>query len=134
MTIDNLNTLNYPIETELAKKFWASKHKCNKVKSIIAFSLNLDNANDNLRRYGYTLSWRKKAIRHFGKYVSQPAMDGIPFSELSTPWWECMGQDPTPPPPFVVLWMDSMNWQDAMTWDKPYSTRGYTGDDTCKTC
>lgn len=134
MTPNNLNTLNYPIETEEAKKFWASRHKCNKMKCIIAFSLNLDNANDNLRRFGYTLSWRKKAIRHFGGYVNQPDMAGIPFSEMSTPWWECMGYDPNPPKPDVVRWMDSMNWQDAMTWDNPYTTLVYSGEDTCTTC
>lgn len=134
MVPSNLNVLNYPVETPEAFKFWGSKHKCNKMKSIIAFSLDLDNANDNLRRYGYTLQWRKKAIRHFGRYVNTPSMVGIPFSELSTPWWECMGYDPTPPPPTVAMWMDAMNWQDAMTWDNPYNVRSYSGDDTCTTC
>ncbi len=133
MVPSSLNVLNYPIETPEAEKFWGSIHKCNKMKSIIAFSLNLDNANDNLRRYGYTLSWRKKAIRHFGVYVNTPSMVGIPFSELSTPWWECMSFDPTPPPPFVAAWMDNMNWQDAMTWDNPYVTV-YSGVDTCNNC
>lgn len=78
----DLNTLNYPVETDLQKKFWASRHKCNKMKSIIAFSLDLDNANDNLRRYGYTRAWRKKAILAFGQYVNQYQMTGIPFQNF----------------------------------------------------
>lgn len=111
MVPDNLNTLNYPIETEAAKKFWASKHKCNKMVSIIAFSLNLDNANDNLRRFGYTLQWRKKAIRAFGAHVNQPTMAGIEFHELSKPWWECMPVNGNVNKS-VLRWMDRMQWLD----------------------
>lgn len=87
---NDLCKLNYPIETEEAKAMWASSHKCNRMKAIIAFSLTLENANDNLRRAGYTLQWRKKAIRAFAKYVNNPFMKGIPFTETTTPWWECM--------------------------------------------
>lgn len=94
---DNLNVLNYPIETDEAKAMWASKHKCNKMKAIIAFSLDLDNANDNLRRYGYTLAWRTKAIDAFGTYVNNPDCTGIPLTPLSTPWWECMPYNPPAP-------------------------------------
>lgn len=97
------------IETEEARLFWGSKHKCNKMKSIIAFSSDLDNANDNLRRHGYTLQWRKKAIRAFGKYVNIPSMQGIPFSSLDTPWWVCMPISGDTPPPFVRAWIDSQN-------------------------
>ena len=111
MVPDNLNTLNYPIETEEARLFWASRHKCNKMKSIIAFSLDLDNANDNLRRFGYTLQWRKKAIRAFGQYANLPHMAGIPFSEISTPWWECMPVNGDVNKS-VLRWMDRMQWLD----------------------
>lgn len=82
-----MNTLNYPIETPEAEKFWASNHKSNKVKAIIAFSLDLENANANLGRYGYTRAWRNRALYHFGQYVNQPDMAAVPFSELSTPWY-----------------------------------------------
>lgn len=98
---DNLCKLNYPITTPEAKAMWASRHKCNRMKAIIAFSLNLANANDNLRRAGYTLQWRKKAIKAFKTYVNKPTMAGVPFSQISTPWWECMpvgdGGEPIPP-------------------------------------
>jgi len=90
MSLSKLNNLNYPIETKEAQKFWASRHKCNKMKSIIAFSLNLDNANDNLRRYGYSRAWRKRALVNFGRYINNPKMVGVNFSELADPWWVCM--------------------------------------------
>ena len=119
MVPDNLNTLNYPITTEEARLFWASRHKCNKMKSIIAFSLNLDNANDNLRRFGYSLQWRKKAIRAFGKYVNMPEMQGIPFSGLDVPWWVCMPVN-GPVTTYVLRWMDRMNWLDEpREWSGP---------------
>lgn len=74
-------TLNYPIETEEAQRFWASINKDNKIKAIIAFSLNLDNANHNLRRYGYKNIYRKIKLKEFGEYVNNPSMVGIPFTE-----------------------------------------------------
>lgn len=80
--------LNYPIETAEAEKSWASKHVCNNLKSIIAFSLNLHNANDNLRRYGYKRGFREKALYHYGKYVNQPAMTSVPFTGMDTPYYK----------------------------------------------
>ncbi|MFA0145352.1 hypothetical protein AB4452_04620 [Vibrio lentus] len=82
--------LNWPIETEQAIKLWGSEHKCNRMKAIIAFSLDLDNANDNLRRFGYSLQWRKRAIAAFGKYVADPQARLIPFSEMSDFYWDEM--------------------------------------------
>lgn len=79
--------LNYPVETAAAKKFWASRHKCNRMKAIIAFSLDLENANDNLRRHGYAKQWRNRALKNYASYVNTPSMAGIPFTELATPWW-----------------------------------------------
>lgn len=124
---NNLCRLNYPIKTPEAEAMWGSRHKCNRMKSIIAFSLTLENANDNLRRYGYTLQWRKKAIRAFGKYVNQPTMKGIPFSPISTPWWECMpvaggGSDPTPPPGGVKKW--TPNYRGGAYTEFPIFTNG----------
>lgn len=82
--------LNYPIETEEAWKFWNSQHKCNEAIAIIAFSLNYDNANDNLRRYGYKYFWRKKALGMFGAFTNYPSMEGLPFYEISTSHWTCL--------------------------------------------
>lgn len=82
-----LYKLNYPVETEAAYKFWSSNHKSNKVKAIIAFSLNLDNANDNLRRYGYALQFRERALKNFCMYVNNPSMSGVPYTEMTTPWY-----------------------------------------------
>lgn len=87
---DDLARLNFPIETDEAKKFWASQHRCNRAKSIIAFSLNLENANDNLRRWNFRRHFRRRALAAFGQYVAQPAMTGIPFSEMEDLWWDEM--------------------------------------------
>jgi hypothetical protein len=82
--------LNFPIETKEAQKFWASELKLNRIKAIIAFSLDLKNANDNLRRFKYYRQFRKKALKHFGKYVNQPDMKNIPFSQMKDKWWNEM--------------------------------------------
>lgn len=85
-----LYKLNFPIETEEAKKFWASRHKANRCKAIMAFSLNLDNANDNYRRFRYPRQFRKRALAAFAGYVNNPSMAGVPFSALEDKWWEEM--------------------------------------------
>ena len=89
-----LYKLNFPIETEAAYNFWSSKHKANKVKAIIAFSLDLDNANDNLRRAGYYKQFRKRALANFGQYVNNPSMAGVPFSSITDKWWDEMPYQP----------------------------------------
>lgn len=90
-TIKDLTVLNYPIKTHEALNMWgAAPHICNIVKAIIATSYDLHNANDNLRRYGYSRGWRTKALYHYGKYVNKPDMAGIPITPLSTPHYvEC---------------------------------------------
>ena len=88
--------LNFPIETPEAYKFWKSKHKCNHMKAVIAFSTSLENANENMRRDGYSRFWRERAIATYGKYVNNPSMIGIPFTEMETPWWLCMKYDTSP--------------------------------------
>lgn len=88
MVPNDLTVLNFPITTPEAEKFWGSKHKSNKVKAIIAFSLSEENANDNLRRYGYTYLYRQRALKHYGMYIGMHEMLNIPFSELKDPWWE----------------------------------------------
>ena len=80
--------LNFPVETEEARRFWASKHRLNRIKAIIAFSTDLKNANDNLRRAGYASIFRHKMLNLYKCYVNQPKMGLIPFSDLSEPWYE----------------------------------------------
>ena len=77
--------LNYPVKTANAKKFWGSRHICNRMQCIIAFSLNLSNANDNLRRAGYSYAWRKRALLAFGAGVNKPTMpaSSFKFAEMS---------------------------------------------------
>lgn len=100
----NLAGCNYPIQTDIQKKFWGSRHKCNRAKAIIAFSYDKDNAMRNLRRImGWTHFWRHRAWNAFGHFVNTPSMEGIPFSTGSEAYWECMPNDTsdgniTPPP------------------------------------
>lgn len=68
------------IETEEALRFWASRHMYNEIKSIIAFSADLEEANNNLRRFGYKNAFRKRMLEKFGEYVNQPDMKNIPYS------------------------------------------------------
>lgn len=109
--------LNYPIETTEAKKFWASRHLCNRVKAIVAFSLNLDNANDNLRRAGYPRGFRKRAVNAWQHYVNMPDMQKVPFTPLGVPWWDCIPNTPEPPPlGSWVKWNDAEKWLDPDKW------------------
>lgn len=107
--------LNYPITTPEAIKFWASRHKCNRMKAVIAFSTDLQDANMNLRNDGFALFWREKAIANFGQYVNQPAMIGIPFTPMSIPYWECMPFD-APTTPTLGSWSDTDGWVDTESW------------------
>ncbi len=103
---DNLAHCNYPIETPTQIKFWASSHKCNQAKAVIAFSYDEENAHRNMRRLlGWTYFFRKRAWNAFGHFVNSPDMAGIPFSEGYTPYWECMpaGAKPKPTPPTVSI-------------------------------
>lgn len=79
--------LNFPIETEEAENFWASRHRLNRIKAIIAFSLNVDNANDNLRRFGYHYDYRQKYLKLYAQYVNSPAMTNVPFSTTEEAWY-----------------------------------------------
>lgn len=85
--MSDLYKLNFPVETEEAKRFWASRHKSNRLKAMAAFSLNKPNYNDNMRRAGYSLWWRRKAILSYSQYIRDPGMKDVPFSTLSEPFW-----------------------------------------------
>lgn len=115
---NKLYKLNYPIETEDAYKFWKSKHKANQCKAIIAFSLNLSNANDNLRRYGYSRDFRERALKNFCMYVNNPSMSGIPYTELTTPWYIDMPYRESSLCDISVSgWVDSNLWNDNNRWE-----------------
>lgn len=79
--------LNYE-RTNESQRFFESHHILNKVKAVIAHSFDLENANDNLRRMGISLGRREKFLKAFGKYVNNPKMPGVPFSDLSDLWWK----------------------------------------------
>lgn len=109
--------LNYPVETKEARKFWASKHVCNRVKAIIAFSRDLSNANDNLRRAGYANGFRKRAVNAWKHYVNMPAMDVVPFTPMGVDWWDCIPLEPMPPAKGRwVRWDDAEKWLDPDKW------------------
>lgn len=110
-----LYKLNYPVETPEALAFWSSNHRCNRMKAIIAFSLDLDNANDNLRRAGYSRQFRKRALFNFCMYVNQPAMSGIPLNDLSDVWYEVMPYR-TESLCSAGLWVDGEDWVDGNSW------------------
>lgn len=79
----------YKIKTIDALRFWSSDHRCNKVKAIIAFSKDLEDANRNLRIAGYKNIFRKKALAGLGVFLNQPDMANVPFSTCAEKWWEC---------------------------------------------
>lgn len=112
-----MHRLAYPIETPEAYKFWGSRHLCNRVKAIIAFSKTLEDANNNLRRFGYQRHFRKRAINAWQFYVDMPDMEKVPFTPLSMPWWDCMPAIPEPPPTGRwVRWNDDTQWLDPNQW------------------
>ena len=109
--------LNFPIETPEAYTFWASKHKCNRIKAIVAFSYDVQNANDNLRRHGLPFGQRLRALRSFSAFINNPSMTNVPFSEAETPWYECMPGSPVPPTKgHWAVWDDTIPWKDGEEW------------------
>ncbi|EMD5616197.1 hypothetical protein VRM59_004478 [Salmonella enterica] len=79
--------LNYERTAE-SQRFFKSEHILNRVKAIIAHSYDLENANNNLRRSGITRGKRERFLKAFGKYVNDPKMPGVPYSQLSNLWYE----------------------------------------------
>ncbi|EOG8337672.1 hypothetical protein ACLIX5_004470 [Salmonella enterica subsp. enterica serovar Bredeney] len=71
---------NYPIDSDIRVKFWGSNHHDNKVKAVIAFSLDYDNAVDNLRRTGWAYGWRMKKLEEYKAYINNPDFVGVPYS------------------------------------------------------
>ncbi|MGL5012779.1 MAG: hypothetical protein ACRC6V_00600 [Bacteroidales bacterium] len=138
MATPSMHKMAFPIETEEALKFWGSRHMCNRVKAIISFSLNEEDAMHNMRRFGIQYHVRKRAWKAWQHYVAQPNMDKLPFTPLSVPWWECLPGEPVPPAHGRwIRWDDTINWNDNEKWvewidDTPLEEK--TNDDTTGVC
>ncbi len=91
-----------PIQGETALKFWSSANVCNRVRAICAYSLDAEDANKNLERYGYPNSFRKRVLKSSGVEFNNPLMTGIGFNNGNTPIWDCLdgkgGVTPVNPP------------------------------------
>lgn len=109
--------LNFPVETEEAQRFWASKHRLNRIKAIIAFSTDLDNANDNLRRAGYSYMYRKKYLKAYSCYVNSPSMKVVIYSDLHDLWY-----DPKPCTQAVAFIPDSGFESNVSAWNQRKQT------------
>lgn len=84
-----LHKYPFQIETPEAELFWASRHKCNRAKAIIAFSDTEKQALSLMRRVeGWNYHLRAKALRKYRIYVHNPSMILIPFSVPSTITWQ----------------------------------------------
>lgn len=123
MPSPSMHKYTYPIETEEAKKFFASRHICNRVKAIIAFSKTPEDALRNLRNnlpkeFNHNNHhFRRRAVHAFQHYVNQPDMTNVPFSPISIPWWECIPKEPVPPAKgHWVKWEDAEKWLDPEQW------------------
>ena len=130
-----MHRMAYPIETPEAYAFWGSRHRCNRVKAIIAFSENLAEANHNLRRHKFQFHLRWRALQAYGNYVAHPDMTGIPFTPAPIPWWECMPWTPLPKPDGTwAIWVDDTMWLDPRQWEEwipdPKPLEETTNDDT----
>lgn len=129
-----MHKMAFPIETAEAYKFWASRHVCNRVKAVISFSLNQEDAMHNLRRYGFPYHFRKRAWNAWQAFVARPEMNTIPFTPLGVNWWECMPHDPQPGRGHWARWEDTQDWLDTNNWvewiDAPPLKEGEDNDDT----
>ncbi|HAV9873783.1 TPA: hypothetical protein JLH60_004759 [Escherichia coli] len=75
-------THNYEIRTPLQIKFWSSANRDNRVKAIIAFSLDYENAQDNLRRAGYPYGWRQRKLEEYKQYINHYDFADVPYSNV----------------------------------------------------
>lgn len=118
MALPPMHKMPFPVETKEAQKFWASRHICNRVKAIISFSRDTDEALINLRRYGFTsYHFRKRCVDTWGLWVAKPEMNTIPFTPLGIEWYECISGTPQPGPNGRwATWMDAVDWADTEQW------------------
>ena len=116
-----MHKLPFPIETKEAKAFWASKHLCNRAKAVISFSRNREEALRLMRIYipGKPHHFRERAWNAWQNWVGHHDMDKIAFSEMETPWWECIPNEVQPGPSgFWTLWDDDTTWDDTKDWSE----------------
>ena len=136
-----MHKYSFPIETPEAYKFWASRHICNRVKAIIAFSRTEKDALRNLRNglpkeFNHNnYHFRRRAVTAWQHYINQPDMVNVPFTPLGVDWWDCIPNVPHPPAKgHWVKWDDTKKWLDPDKWvewiDDPAPFKGETNDDT----
>lgn len=112
-----MHKMAYPIETQEAYKFWSSRHVCNRIKAIVAFSRNEEEAMRNLRRFGFPYGVRKRAVHAWQNYVNMPDMEKVPFTPLGIDWWDCLPLTPEPGPNGRwARWEDTQDWLDSEKW------------------
>lgn len=117
MATPRIHKMAFPIETPEAYRFWGSRHMCNRVKAIISFSQDYEDAMHNMRRFKFPYYIRRRAWHAWQNFVAQPDMTNIPFTPLSIPWWECMPKDPVPPGKGEWgKWLDNEDWKDNTDW------------------
>ncbi|MGL5014613.1 MAG: hypothetical protein ACRC6V_10040 [Bacteroidales bacterium] len=112
----DLKRLPFPVVTPEAKKFWASKHTCNRAKACIAFSKTREQAHRLMKRWlpSFCYHKRERAWNAWQNHKNMPTMEMVPFTPMSIPWWECLPRTPEPPPVgHWALWMDDKNWVDT---------------------
>lgn len=139
MATPSMHKMAFPVETPEAYKFWASRHLCNRVKAIISFSLNEEDAMHNMRRFGFQYHIRKRAWNAWQFYVAQPEMTKIEFTPLGINWWDCLPSIPVPPKHGTwIRWDDSIKWNDADKWvewlDDPKPFEEKTDDELGSDC
>lgn len=73
---------------EHAKSVKESRHILNKVKYIIAYSDDYDDAINNLRRKGYPRGFRSLCVEHYKSIIGKPDMSDVGISPINGyPWW-----------------------------------------------
>lgn len=111
--------LPFPIETDAAKKFWASRHICNRAKAIVAFSRNRDEALRLMRRYlpgRHTYHFRERAWNAWKNFSNDPSMAAMPFTPLGVEWWDCLPKSTQPKNGRWAVWNDVEDWEDNGEW------------------
>ncbi len=74
-----------PIQGEVAMRFWSSSILSNRIMAICAYSLDAEDANMNLHRYGYSNSFRKRVINSGNAVYNNALMTGITYNEGNVP-------------------------------------------------
>lgn len=108
-------SLDYPL-SENGVKFLGSRHKCNRMKGIIAHSKTPESALRHLRNEGHSYHTRRRALTCFINYLDTPEMINIPFTPLEIPYWECLSGVAPAPIGRWATWVDANEWKDDDSW------------------